>query len=138
MHSLLRCQFLPLYAAIVGVVLSSLLIILSVKSVVSEKEVQFLSEAEHIRDVLFHRLNSTNELMHSLTTFYNASTNVDSDDFRIFASTFLHRHDFLTSLYYMPKVLAKDRDSFVGKMKDEGYFTFRINTWKKGVFSKQT
>ena len=137
MHGLLRYQLLPFYAAVVGVILSGLLLILSVKSVLSEEEEQFLSEAEHVRDVLFHRLNSTNELMHSLTTFYNASTNVDSDDFRIFASTFLDRHDFLTSLYYMPKVLSEDRYSFVEKMKDEGYFGFEINTWENGLFSKQ-
>ena len=135
-QKLFQHQSLPLYAILFGVLVSVLLIVLSIKAVLIEEEEQFLLEAEHVLSISLYRLNSANELMHSLSTFYNASTNVDSDDFRIFANTFLNRHEFLTSLFYMPKIHHQQRYDFIKKTRDIGYFTYNINTWEENLFTK--
>jgi len=131
---LLRYKWLPLYASLIGVFVSLLLLYVAFRAIMEEEEKQFSLQAENVRDVLFYRLNSANELMHSLSTFYNASSDVNADDFKIFSNTFLSRYDFVTSLFYMPKVTLQQREIFVQNMQYEGYADFPINAWKNNEF----
>lgn len=131
---LIKYRYLPLYAGLIGLFISLLLVSVAFNAIMEEEEKTFSLQAENVREVLFYRLNSANELMHSLSTFYRASRDVDADDFRIYSNTFLARYDFLTSLFYMPKVNHNQRKAFVQDMRDDGYYNFVINTWNNNEF----
>lgn len=131
---IIKYKWLPVYAGFLGLLLSSLLFYVAFTAILEEEEKKFSLQVEHIRDTLFYRLSAANALMHSLSTFYKAANLVDADDFRIYSKTFLARHDFLTSLLYMPKVTLEQRDAFVQTMQDDGYINYGIHSWRKKQF----
>ena len=61
-----------------------------------------------------------------MRSLFDASTQVDADEFRILANNLLHRHPYIISSMYLKRVQNSQRTMFENHMKDDGYINFSI------------
>ncbi len=109
----------------IGIIIS--LLTIAVSNMFDQQKNVYNSQIALINDVILQKLNSTEEATHGIRALFNASTNVDADEFRIVAGDVLSRHVFISDIIYMPLVLEKDRHDFEEGSRDQGFVTFAIN-----------
>ncbi len=119
---------LPLFtiAFIVGVFSVASLTTLAILSLKNHEEEAYASEVALARGIITQRLSAIDEVLNSLKVLFDASSNVDVDEFRVLSEDALNRHQYISSFLYMPLVTDKQRDEFEEKMHDEGYVTYSI------------
>ncbi len=113
-------------AIVTGVIVTGALVALAFQYEIADEKDVFTSQADLIRGMVTRRLTATEEVARSLVTLFNASTQVDADQFRLFADDTLRRFPFVRSVLYLPLVRDHDRRAFERGMHEEGYATFSI------------
>jgi len=109
-----------------GLLIPVALVAEAIKVNLANEEVRFSATAVQLRDLVFRRLTAAHESVHGLAALFNASTEVDSEEFRIVGADLLSRLGDIEILQYMPRVAQTDKDRFEEQMHDSGYVGFRI------------
>ena len=113
-------------AIVTGLIVTGALVALAFQDEIADKRDEFISQTDRIRDVVTRRLLATEELALNLVTLFNASSQVDADQFRTFTDETLKRLPFVRSVRYLPLIQDRDRSTFERGMREEGYTTFSI------------
>ncbi len=121
-------RVLPLLpiAIVTGGVITCALVALAFQNEIAHEKDVFASQSRLVYDGVARRLTATEEVTRSLVMLFNASSQVDADEFRFFADETLHRFPFVRSFRYLPLVQDRDRRAFERGMREEGYATFSI------------
>jgi len=80
------------------------------------------TKTEFIKDHIIR----TREVLKSIEQFYNSSTYVDRDEFRIFASYALETYSEIKALEWIPRVSFNDKHKFEELAKSDGFKDFKI------------
>ena len=120
-----RVKF-PLTAIIAGIVVTAAMLSFVVYKDLVRIENDFLVETTDIRDNVQRRINAAEEIIHSLATLYGASTNVDADQFRIFVEHVLDRHQYVSSVMYLPLVVHSERQKYEEVLRENGFLLFSL------------
>ena len=113
-------------AVLIGLIITIALVSQALMTMFGREKEAFMMEANHVHDEISRRVETANEILHALATLFNTSTQVDVDQFRVFSEEFLHRHDAVVSVLYLPLIEQQVRDQFESEIQDEGYVTFAI------------
>jgi len=89
-------------------------------------ENQFSQQVELTMLQLVGKLETNAEALFGISTLFESSTHVTREEFKTATSPVLKRNDFIHALDWAPKVKQSDRDSFVAKVKAEGYPNYMI------------
>ena len=109
-----------------GVIVTCALVALALQNEIAHQKTTFASQSRLLHDAVAQRLTATEEVARSLVTLFNASSQVDADEFRLFASETLRRFPYIRSLLYLPLVQDRDRRAFERGMREDGYATFSV------------
>ncbi len=69
------------------------------------------------------------DVLHSLESFYAASTKLEREDFRIFVAHSLGTFQGIQALGWNPRIPSSERDAFERSVRSEGYRNFEITEW---------
>jgi diguanylate cyclase (GGDEF)-like protein/PAS domain S-box-containing protein len=121
-------RVLPLLpiAIVTGGVITCALVALAFQNEIAHEKDVFASQSRLVYDGVARRLTATEEVARSLVMLFNASDQVNADEFRLFADETLHRFPFVRSFLYLPLVQDRDRRAFERGMREEGYAIFSI------------
>ncbi len=117
-----------------GIAITAAFVLIAGRYVVEYQSDVANSQSTLIKDSVTRKINATGELIHGMRTLFDASNNVDSDEFRLISEDVLARHPYVTSSLYLPIISAENRDSFEVRMRDKGYINFSINERDKQRF----
>jgi diguanylate cyclase (GGDEF)-like protein/PAS domain S-box-containing protein len=123
-----------LIALIVGLIITGALVSNAFERLLVKEKEKFITQAAHVYDRIAQRLSSSEESLFNLSTFFNSSSNVDSEHFRLFTHEILSRHEFVQSSQYLPLVPYERRSEFESSMHREGYVTFSISEYRNGRY----
>ncbi len=113
-------------AAVAGVVITAALVALAFQNDIQHQKDSFASQSQTIHDAVSRKLTAIDEVVRSLAMLFNASNQVEADEFRLFAEDGLNRYRFFRSTMYLPLVKDQERDAFERRMRDEGLVTFSV------------
>jgi len=113
-------------AIVTGVIVTCALVTLAFQNEIAHEKNVFISQSHLIHEGVARRVTATEEVARSLALLFNASTQVDADEFRLFADDTLERLPFVRSVLYLPLVQDRDRRAFERGMREKGYETFSI------------
>ena len=127
-------RVLPLLpiAIVTGLIVTCALVTLAFQDEIADKKDTFISQTDRIRDAVTRRLLATEEVAHSLVMLFNASDQVNADEFRLFADETLHRRPYVRSILYLPLVQDRDRSTFERGMREDGYATGWVTERHRG------
>ncbi len=92
-----------------------------------ESKTDFLARAGGIERRLETRIAGLADPAEQCSAFYQATTRLDADDFRLFSEWIMGRFPFVSGLIFAPLVPAAERHKFEESVRDEGLVTFRIH-----------
>ncbi len=125
---------LSLLALILGLVITGALISNAFDRLLNREKDKFLTLTSQVHNIISQRLNTSEEALYNLATFFNSSNNVDSEQFRLFSNEILTRHEYMHSSQYLPLVTYEKRDEFESSMHNDGYVTFSISEYRNGKY----
>lgn len=88
------------------------------RSILSENQKKLSDIERHIQDNVL--------VLNILKTFYDASTFVDRDDFKIFAGALLQMKPAIQALEWVPKLYHKDREAYKKKAIEDGFENYQM------------
>jgi diguanylate cyclase (GGDEF)-like protein/PAS domain S-box-containing protein len=113
-------------AVVVGGVITTALVALALQNDLHHQKDIFASQSQVIHDEVSRKLTAMDEVVRSLAMLFNASTQVQADEFRLFSEDGLDRYRFFRSTMYLPLVKDQERDAFERQMRNEGFVTFSV------------
>lgn len=116
---------------IIGMLITGALVKITFDDLVSHEKELFDKEVMQIKDGIFGKVAAVEENLYGIRALYDASNDVDADEFRILSETILSRHPYITSTFYLPLVDDKERRNFESTRQDEGYINFSILPWNE-------
>jgi len=93
-----------------------------------------LTSSIHIKDLLERKINLLNEVIHSMRILFDASSDVEADEFRLMSQDLLIRHPYVLLTNYLPLVSSDRVNIFEEKMLDQGFITFTITQFEDNEF----
>lgn len=84
----------------------------------------FERQASQIAASFWSRLELPLEVLHSIESLFNASTEVTRAEFRTFVSSALQRHPGIRALEWIPVVNGADRNAYVARARADGLESF--------------
>ena len=108
---------------VVGAVITCALVALVLQYEIAHEKDVFISQSYRIHDAVALRLTATEEVARSLVMLFNASDQVNADEFRLFADETLRRRPYVRSILHLPLVRDGDRPAFERGMREEGSAT---------------
>ncbi len=124
----------PLLALVAGLIVAGVLLSNAFERLLARETDKFLSMSTHIQDRIVSRVSASEEALFNLSTFFNSSNNVDSDEFRVFSNKILTRHRYILSTQYLPLIAYEQRNEFESRMHSDGYATFSVTEYRNGRF----
>lgn len=118
-------------AFIIGILITGALVKISFDDLVAHEKEIFDKEVMQIKDSIFGKITAAEENLYGIRSLYDASNDVDADEFRILSETILSRHPYITTTFYLPLIDDNDRSNFESARQDEGYINFSILRWSK-------
>ena len=115
-----------LIALVVGTAITMLLVAFTWRYLVDQRISDFETQARFGRDLVNHRLISTDEFLGSIASYIDVLGTPDAALFRGFLDEALKRHSFIKAAYYLPMVPHGYRQKFEQEMNASGYIAFRI------------
>jgi diguanylate cyclase (GGDEF)-like protein/PAS domain S-box-containing protein len=116
----------PLAIALVGGLLTAMLVRAAWHDTLREHEKLFNAQSDAVREQLLERIKATDEMVTGLATFMNSAAHVDADQFRLFSEELLRRHPYLLSASYQPRVISDERVDFEHSRHEAGFPGFSI------------
>ena len=123
-------RFLPpacVVAAIFGVLMTSAIVMFTYHSLIQQKTDVHNAQALLIKEQVVRKVDAIDEALHSMRTLFDASSEVDADEFRLLSDNLLSRHKHIVSTSYLPRVAQTDKETFEQNLKDKGFINFEIN-----------
>ncbi len=118
---------LPVAASVLtGTTLSLLLVSLYQEQEKTKVRHHFELAARTHADTLEREMRTSLSLLGSLQAFFNASTQVDREEFRVFTAGILADQPSLQAFEWAPRVTRADRTAFEEAVRQEGFPDFRI------------
>ena len=111
---------------ILGMAFSLLLFFVQNGRVREVRRMEFEREASQVAASFRGRLELPLEVLHSIESLFNASTEVTRDEFRSFVSSALSRHPGIRALEWIPLVKSAERDTCVARAKSDGLADFEF------------
>jgi diguanylate cyclase (GGDEF)-like protein/PAS domain S-box-containing protein len=122
------------FALALGLLITTVLLVLAFKNLMQDEEAAFEVQVGTIKDNLVQRLNSADEVLHSMRVLFDASSSVDVDEFQIVSNDTLTNYPFIKTVIYLPLITHAERDYFEKTKHEEGYPTFSINSLRDGRY----
>ena len=117
----------PLFVAlVVGAAITVGLVKLVWTDSLRNGEALFNAEAGAMRDVVAQKLNAGEEAVYSLSSLFESSLQIDSDQFRLYNEGLMRRHEFFNAVFYLPRVARSERARFEQQITDSGMINFSI------------
>ena len=114
------------FAIIIGLLMTAILIYLAYGNVYEQTKENTDKEAVAIKDDITRKINTIEEALYGMRSLFDASTQVEADEFRILANNLLQRHPYIISTMYLKRVQNDQRARFENNMEDNGYINFSI------------
>ena len=111
---------------LVGMTVSVLLFVTLNGRVREVHRMEFEREASQVAASLRGRLELPLEVLHSIESLFNASSEVTRSEFRNFVSSALRRHPGIRALEWIPIVSGAERDDAVARARAEGLKDFEF------------
>ena len=115
-----------LYAGLGGVAVTIFLLLLTWARLMGQQENVLNNDTELMGNRLISSLTASAQGAQDLALLFQASEQVDADEFEIFSNAILQRHPHLTFAGYLPLVEAGGRGAFERRMREAGVVGFRI------------
>ena len=102
-------------------------------------ENEFKLKAEMIASQIKEEWDAHLDALYSEADFFAASTQVDRDQFRVFARYWLARHQSIQALEWIPRVQHAERSGYEEAARRDGYPDFKITErTKQGLLVERT
>ncbi|NOY62332.1 MAG: EAL domain-containing protein [Gammaproteobacteria bacterium] len=124
-------------ALLLGLGITAALTTIAYNEVMKRQQQSYDTEVDLINVTIARKIGNTDEIIHGMRTLFDASTHVDADEFRLFASDILARHNYFDTATYLPLVTGAARERFEVQMRDQGYATFSITERSPAVHNGQ-
>ncbi len=123
------------YLAIaIGVLITASLVFIAFNYTYEQAKETSDSRTAIIKDNITRKINSIDEAIFGMRTLFDASSEVDADEFRLLSENLLKRHPYIESTIYLEKISSNKRETFELNMKDNGYINFTITELKNDKF----
>ncbi len=117
-------QILPSITS--GFIITCVLLVFAWARMVSLAETEFHSQVQLQENEVLNKLSAASESVQDLALLFQASESVDSDEYKIFTSPLMERHEHIKLVGYMPMVGADEVGEFERRTRDSGLFNFTI------------
>ncbi len=114
------------FTVIIGIVVTGALVFITYKDSYESVKEKNDMRAMSIKDDIARKINSIDEILYGMRALFDASNEVDSDEYRLFSENLLARHPYVSTSLYLKKVKLKERAAFEETMQDNGYLNFFI------------
>ncbi len=115
-----------LLAWVVGIVLSMLVGLVTIKVGISYTEEEFRTKADLVYDEITRRYSTLEAVLTSLAGFHQASDHVSAVQFSTFAQELLNAYPYIKSAVSLQLLDHDARQGFENEMQDLGYYNFSI------------
>ncbi|MEW5757205.1 MAG: EAL domain-containing protein [Pseudomonadota bacterium] len=111
---------------VVGAVITALMLKVVWDEAIGDQLEIFAGEYNLMVDALEDRLKAIDETAYALQAVFDASTEIEPDEFRIVAEGIHKRNPYITAVMYAPHVPESQRARFISDQRDLGYVDFDI------------
>ena len=113
--------------------MTSVLVMYTYHSLIQQKTDVHNAQALLIKEQVVRKIDAIDEALHSMRTLFDASSEVDADEFRLLSDNLLSRHKHIVSTSYLPRVAQADKETFEQSLKDKGFIDFEITQEQGGA-----
>ena len=121
-----------LTAVVIGVLLTTLALMLAWFEFKQSTERRFNTEAGKLHEAIVHRLANGESVLDGLSSLFTAMPYSDAESFRIVSQRFLERYPYLTTTAYAHYTEHKERIDIERAMEAQGYAGFTLKQSNKG------
>ena len=121
-----RSYAMPALVALVGVIASITACIIASNAQKALLQQDFIAHSKESLLSIRTRIEQSMEVIESVKGFYDASEFIDREEFRLFTTPLLNRHDDIQALEWVPHVLDKDRSMYEQRARDDGLTDFNF------------
>ncbi len=111
---------------VVGAVITGLLLKLVWDNAIGDQLKVFDGEYNMMVDAFKNRLKAIDETAYALQAVFDASTDIEPDEFRIVSEGILKRNAYISAVMYAPRVVESQRARFIADQRELGYVDFDI------------
>ncbi len=115
-----------LFAIFVGIIFTLALVSVTYWLLLKQESDTYNAKLLLIKEQVVRNIDAIDEVIHGVRVLFDASTEVDSDEFRLIAEDVLSRHSHIVSVSYLPRVSLNNKAAFEKKIRDRGYIDFSI------------
>jgi PAS domain S-box-containing protein len=90
------------------------------------QQLEFRLEAERITQQLQNKLKNHSDALKNIERFFASSDNINRAEFSNFVSNMIESHKEITALFWAPKIINENRNTFEKNVRNEGFPQFRI------------
>ena len=132
----IRIFKIPFYTFIfvssIGVSIIAVFLLLATTSLVNHARNVHDFNSDTFKEGVARRINSIEEVVHGMRALFDASNQVDSDEFRLLSKGVLGRHSYMLATMYLPVVPHDRKNAFESDMHENGFITFAIKERVEG------
>ena len=113
-------------AAMMGVLITFVAVTFTYYSLLQQEHDIHNARLVLIKEEIVRKVDALDEISHGMRTLFDASSEVESDEFRLLAENILTRHSHITSTSYLPRVAFDQKEKFEAEIREKGLIGFRI------------
>ncbi len=121
-------------AAIIGIIITASLVFIAYDNAYEQAKEKSDARTVAIKDNIIKKIHSISEVIHGMRILFDASNEVNSDEFRLLSRNILARHSYIETAMFLKKIEANKRKIFEKNMQDNGYINFSITEENNGRF----
>jgi len=122
-------------AALIGMFITASLVFIAFNTSFEQAKEKINAQKVIIKDSITQKINSIDEALYGMRALFDASNEVETDEFRLLSSNLLERHPYIESSLYLKLTSSKNRNSFERDIEDDGYINFSITEITNNKFT---
>ncbi len=121
-------------AALIGIFITVSLVYIAFNISFEQAKEKSNTKEFIIKDGITQKINSIDEALYGMRSLFDASNEVETDEFRLLSSNLLERHTYIKSSMYLKLTSSKDRKLFERNTEDDGYINYSITEISNNKF----
>ena len=111
-----------------GMVIALSLVMLTYEALIQQKSDVYNARILLLKEQVVRKIDGIDEVAHGMRSLFDASSEVDSDEFRLLTDNLLSRHSHIFSTSYLPRVKRENISRFEKQIQEKGFINFSVRT----------
>jgi len=131
-------QFTIYLSLTIGLIITASLFFIAYNNSFEQAKQKSDAQTVIIKDNITRKINSIDEALFGMRTLFDASNEVDADEYRLLSENLLVRHPYIEASMYLKKVSSTNRNLFEEEMKDNGFISFSITDYNNNSYVRSS